>query len=112
MPYLGGVSAGWNESPTAMPESESSRLKPVRDGGKAIRLDAKGLQFFAFDTDGSVLAATYGNPAKVYDCVLPSGKCTRLEDLSTKNGDPIFIGSDMRPMTSATVVRLPRMTCN
>lgn len=78
-----------------MPESESSTLKPVRHSDKPIWLDAKGLQFFAFDTDGSVLAATYGNPTKVYDCVLPSGKCARLEDLPTKNGDPIFIGSDM-----------------
>lgn len=73
----------------------SPNLEPVRQTDEPIRLDAKGLSFFGFDTDGSALAATSGNPAKVYDCVLPSGQCTRLEDLPTSGGDPIFIGTDM-----------------
>ena len=73
----------------------SPKLKPVRAGGNPIRLDAKGLGFYTFDTDGSVLAGTFGSPAKIYDCELPSGKCTRLKDLPTRSGDPMFVGNDM-----------------
>ena len=76
--------------------SWSPKLEPVRSGGKSIKLDAKGLAFFTFDTDGSVLATTMsGNRAKVYDCELPSGKCTPLGKISTRSGDPMFIGNDM-----------------
>lgn len=74
----------------------SSKLKPVRPGDDPIRLALPhGAGFYTFDTDGSLLAATYGNPAKVYDCELPSGACTRLDDMTTRSGDPVFIGNDM-----------------
>ncbi|CAI9409325.1 hypothetical protein [Nocardioides sp. T2.26MG-1] len=80
--YDGGHVLGW-----------SSRLEST-DGGAPIVLDQKAT-FFAIDTDGSVLAAVYGHPARVYDCEVPSGHCALLGPLTTKGGDPVFIGVDM-----------------
>lgn len=74
----------------------SSKLKPTRDGDAPVQLRVPGgAGFYTFDTDGSVLTADYGNPAKVYDCEVPSGTCTRLDDVPTRSGDPMFIGNDM-----------------
>lgn len=71
----------------------SNRLEPT-DGSRPIVLDQKAT-FFAVDTDGSILAAAYGDPATVYDCEVPSGRCTKLGPLTTRGGDPAFIGVDM-----------------
>ncbi|HYF73843.1 MAG TPA: hypothetical protein VD864_13525 [Nocardioides sp.] len=73
--------------------SWSHRLEST-DGGAPIVLERKAT-FFAIDTDGSVLAAEYGDPATVYDCEVPSGRCTELGPLTTRHGDPMFIGVDM-----------------
>lgn len=79
----------------------STTLEPVAPGARAIRLDAPvgDLPWVTFDTDGSVLVAG-GDPeddlrSVVYDCVLPSGSCERVGDISTASGDPIFVGNDM-----------------
>ena len=61
------------------------------------RIEAPGEEpatFFTFDTDGSVLAATVDDPSTVFDCVLPSGECEQIAEMSTDHGDPLFIGSD------------------
>ena len=50
-------------------------------------LDRKAT-FFAVDTDGSILAATAGNPAHFYDCEVPSGRCDDLGSLKMTGGDP------------------------
>jgi hypothetical protein len=71
----------------------SDRLEST-DGGRPIVLDQKA-SFFAIDTDGSILAATAGSPARFYDCELPSGRCTSLGSLEMTGGDPMFIGTDM-----------------
>ena len=71
----------------------SNMLEPT-DGGEPIVLDQKAA-FFAVDTDGSILAATSGNPARFYDCEVPSGRCTDLGSLEMTGGDPMFIGTDM-----------------
>ena len=57
----------------------------------------KGAGWFTFDTDGSVLAAVGGGDqhSTVYDCQLPSGACERIGSVTTKSGDPMFIGNDM-----------------
>ncbi len=55
--------------------SWSNKLEPT-DGGKPIVLDQKAT-FFAVDTDGSILAATSGNPARFYDCEVPTGTVHR-----------------------------------
>ena len=75
----------------------SSTLKPTEPGGKAIRLKLKNATWFTFDTDGSVLAAVSGGDqnSTVYDCKLPSGACERIGSVTTKSGDPMFIGNDM-----------------
>ena len=75
----------------------SSTLKPTEPGGRAIRLDVKDAIWFTFDTDGSVLAATSGRGQRspVFDCELPTGACERIGSISTKSGDPMFIGNDM-----------------
>lgn len=74
----------------------SSTLKPTRAGDEPVELDVpRAATFFTFDTDGSVLAATSEDPARVYDCEVPSGECTRLADVPTRNGDPVFVGNDM-----------------
>lgn len=73
--------------------SWSNRLEAT-DGGPPIVLDRKAT-FFAIDTDGSVLAATVGDPAEFYDCEVPSGRCTDLGSLRMTGGDPVFIGVDM-----------------
>lgn len=73
--------------------SWSHRLESTT-GGAPIVLDQKAT-FFAIDTDGSILAATYGHPATVYDCEVPTGRCTELGPLTTRGGDPAFIGTDM-----------------
>ncbi|MEP9363965.1 hypothetical protein ABLE68_13435 [Nocardioides sp. CN2-186] len=75
--------------------SWSNRLEPT-DGGRPIVLDVKAT-FYAVDTDGSILAAGFarGGGAVVHDCEVPSGECTELGPLTTKGGDPMFIGVDM-----------------
>ncbi|HYF73786.1 MAG TPA: hypothetical protein VD864_13240 [Nocardioides sp.] len=72
----------------------SNRLEST-DGSTPIVLDQKAT-FFAVDTDGSILAAAFGDPTvTVYDCEVPSGRCTELGPLTTRGGDPAFIGVDM-----------------
>ncbi|HEY0949771.1 hypothetical protein [Nocardioides sp.] len=71
----------------------SNRLEST-DGSAPVVLDQRAT-FFAVDTDGSILAAEYGHPATVYDCEVPSGICTELGPLTTRGGDPAFIGVDM-----------------
>ena len=77
----------------------STTLEPTTPDGKPVRLDVKAGEwaFVTFDTDGSVLVATNGPDlsSTVFDCELPSGKCARLGRMSTRNGDPIFVGNDM-----------------
>ena len=74
----------------------SATLQPTTPGEERLRLKApESLVFFAMDTDGSVLAATAGDPARVYDCPLPSGRCVRIGAMPTRSGDPVFMGSDM-----------------
>lgn len=76
----------------------SSTLKPVDPEGRSIRLQAKGASWFTFDTDGSVLAAVNHGPdmrSSIYDCELVSGGCERVGSISTRSGDPVFIGNDM-----------------
>jgi hypothetical protein len=80
----------------------SSRLAPTGDG-RPVVLDqgeaGRGASYgwWAMDTDGSVLAAVpaKGSRSTVYDCELPSGRCTELGPLTTEHGDPMFIGVDM-----------------
>jgi hypothetical protein len=63
---------------------------------EAITLDLpKDAQFFTVDTDGSILAATTGDPARFFDCALPDGVCEPIGDLQMTGGDPQFIGNDM-----------------
>lgn len=73
----------------------SNRLEPT-DGGPPVVLDERAT-WFAVDTDGSILAAAPGQGAMstVYDCEVPSGRCTELGPLETLHGDPMFIGVDM-----------------
>jgi hypothetical protein len=75
----------------------SARLKPTTPAGRTIELSVKDAIWFAFDTDGSVLAAVggVGQRSTVYDCELPSGACERIGSVSTNSGDPMFIGTDM-----------------
>ena len=75
----------------------SSTLKPTQPEGRPIQLDVKDAIWFTFDTDGSVLAATNGDDQRspVFDCKLPTGACERIGSISTKSGDPMFIGNDM-----------------
>jgi hypothetical protein len=77
----------------------SSTLKPTEPGGRTLRLDVKDAIWFTFDTDGSVLAATSGSwsgqRSPVFDCKLPTGACERIGSISTRSGDPMFIGNDM-----------------
>lgn len=94
--YDGGHVLGW-----------SSTLEPTSAGGEPIVLergpaDGGGLAWWAFDTDGSVLVAVavvkdgmaFGDNV-VYDCEVPSGRCAKLGPLTTRHGDPMFIGVDM-----------------
>lgn len=64
------------------------------DRSAPIVLDQQAT-FYAVDTDGSILAASLGDPVMVYDCEVPSGACTELGPLTTRGGDPAFIGVDM-----------------
>jgi hypothetical protein len=75
----------------------SSTLEPTEPGGEAIRLDVKDAIWFTFDTDGSVLAAANGDGQRspVYDCELATGACEQIGSVSTRSGDPMFIGNDM-----------------
>jgi len=79
----------------------SSRLEPTRDGDRPLRLDEgplEGLGFWTIDTDGSVLVAAPGGEYPnylVFDCEVPSGTCAEVGPLTTRHGDPMFIGSDM-----------------
>ena len=73
----------------------SPRLRPTGEG-KPWTLDVpRGTTFFTFDTDGSVLAATVGSPARFFDCELPSGDCEEIGQLRMTGGDPMFMGDDM-----------------
>ena len=75
----------------------SSTLKPTEPGGETIRLDVKHAIWFTFDTDGSVLAAAIGDNQRspVFDCELATGACEQIGSVSTRSGDPMFIGNDM-----------------
>jgi hypothetical protein len=75
----------------------SSTLEPTEPGARSIRLKVKDAVWFTFDTDGSVLAAANGRDHRspVYDCELRSGSCERIGSVSTRHGDPMFIGNDM-----------------
>lgn len=83
----------------------SPTLKPTEPGAHVIRLELENAAWLTFDTDGSVLAATQvdrSTAAKnqksrstIFDCDLSSGACERIGSVSTKSGDPIFIGNDM-----------------
>ena len=75
----------------------SSTLEPTEPDGRAIQLLVNDAIWFTFDTDGSVLAAATGGGERssVYDCELSSGACERIGSVSTKSGDPMFIGNDM-----------------
>ncbi len=83
----------------------SPTLKPTEPGSHVIRLELKNAAWFTFDTDGSVLAATrvdrstaaenQKSSSTIFDCGLSSGACERIGSVSTKSGDPIFIGNDM-----------------
>ena len=77
--------------------SWSATLEPTESGGKAHRLKVKDAVWFTFDSDGSVLAAVprSDQSSTVYDCRLPAGDCERIGSVSTKSGDPVFIGNDM-----------------
>ncbi len=75
----------------------SSKLEPTTPGDRAIQLEVKDAIWFTFDTDGSVLAAANGPKQQgvFYDCEIPSGTCTEIGRVSTRGGDPMFIGDDM-----------------
>lgn len=75
----------------------SSTLEPTEPDGRPIRLQVKDAIWFTVDTDGSVLAAANGRGQRspVYDCELPSGVCEQVGEVSTRSGDPMFIGNDM-----------------
>lgn len=87
----------------------SSTMRPTIEGADPVvlqegpRSQDDGRAWWAVDTDGSVLVAvedsraTEDTPARstVYDCEVPSGRCTELGPLSTEYGDPLFIGTDM-----------------
>ncbi|WP_148575714.1 hypothetical protein [Nocardioides caldifontis] len=73
----------------------SATLQPT-GGGRPVVLDVpRDVIFFTFDTDGSVLAATTGSPARFYDCVVPSGRCEQIGEMEMVGGDPLFMGNDM-----------------
>lgn len=73
-------------------------LEPTEPGGRPVRLQVRKAQWFTFDTDGSVLAATVegrGRRSSIYDCAIPSGSCEQIGRITTRSGDPVFIGNDM-----------------
>lgn len=71
-------------------------LEPTTAGDPPIELDLPApAVFFTVDTDGSVLAATAGDPSRVYDCLVPSGECEQIGLMTPDHGDPMFIGNDM-----------------
>ncbi len=73
-------------------------LEPTEPSGRPLRLQVKKAQWFTFDTDGSVLAATSegrGWRSRIYDCEIPSGSCEQIGRIPTRSGDPVFIGNDM-----------------
>lgn len=71
-------------------------LEPTTPGDPSIELDLPvPATFFTFDTDGSVLAATAGDPSQVFDCPLPTGACEPVGRMSPEHGDPMFLGNDM-----------------
>lgn len=72
----------------------SNVLQPTTAGGRPVRLDVQAV-FYAFDTDGSVLAATLeGEQSTVHDCEVPSGRCVVVGTVPTASGDPVFLGAD------------------
>lgn len=71
-------------------------LEPTTPGDPPVELELPvPATFFTFDTDGSVLAATAGDPSRVFDCPLPTGACEPIGRMSPKHGDPMFLGNDM-----------------
>lgn len=82
--------------------SWSNRLESTEGGAPVVLDDGRtgagpGYGFWAVDTDGSILWAVPGgrSSSTVFDCDVPSGRCTELGPLSTRGGDPEFIGVDM-----------------
>ena len=76
--------------------SWSPTLAPSVRGFEPLRLDLpENAQFFTLDTDGSVLAATTGDPAQFFDCTVPSGDCEKIGTMRMTGGDPQFVGNDM-----------------
>lgn len=81
---------GWNVL------SWSRDLASTKPGGATLHLDLpRSAQWFNVDTDGSILAATTGEPARFYDCEVPSGACDQIGELRITGGDPQFMGNDM-----------------
>ncbi len=71
-------------------------LEPTTPGGTPIRLDDVGAVFFTVDTDGSVLAAAFGEPDnRAFDCDVVTGACEKYADIPPGGGDPHFPGTDM-----------------
>ena len=75
--------------------SWSPVLKSIGNDEAIILQLPDDAQFFTVDTDGSILAATTGDPARFFDCEVPSGACEPIGDLQMTGGDPLFIGNDM-----------------
>lgn len=78
----------------------SDGLKLTRPGTKPVELDVKNASSWTFDTDGSVLvmrggpAAFQGSKSYLYDCEVPSGRCTEFATVPADQGSPTFIGND------------------
>ena len=81
----------------------SSTLAPTTPGGEPVVLERgpattdDGLGFYTVDTDGSVLVAwTEDYPRyTVDDCDPVSGACEEVGRMTTRGGDPQFLGNDM-----------------
>ena len=81
----------------------SSRLEPTASGAEPVVLEhgpvtpEDGLGFWTVDTDGSVMLAwTRDYPHFVVeDCDPDTGVCERVGRMTTRGGDPQFLGNDM-----------------
>lgn len=81
----------------------SSRLEPTTPGAEPVVLEhgpvtpEDGLGFWTVDTDGSVMLAwTRDYPHFVVeDCDPVTGVCERVGRMTTRGGDPQFLGNDM-----------------